>query len=199
MCLAALQGCGPARPPERAAATDPLSVERREKDRAFKSSPDSPLPERDKPRFGRLAYYPIEPRLSFHVRLNRYPRPETVRIGTNTGEIRTALRYGYFEFEIDGRPCRLQAYRMEDSPEPRGPSLFIPFRDATSGVDSYAAGRYIDLRENTSGMYDLDFNRAYNPSCAYNPTFSCPVPPAENTLLVAVRAGEKKYPLGEGH
>ena len=71
--------------------------------------------------------------------------------------------------------------------------LFIPFRDLTSGQETYASGRYIDLAENTSGAYELDFNRAYNPYCAYNSAFSCPIPPAENTLALAIRAGEKKY------
>lgn len=75
----------------------------------------------------------------------------------------------------------------------QGPSLFIPFRDQTSGQETYGSGRYIDLAENTSGIYTLDFNRAYNPYCAYNDTYSCPLPPAENTLAVPIRAGEKKY------
>ena len=202
LCLAAigvcagLQGCTSAPPPD--PAPDPLTAERLDKDRGFKAGSSSPLPEGDRARFSGLAYYPVDPRLRFHVKLNRYPRPEPIRIGTNTGEIRDGLRYGYFEFQIDGRTCRLQAYRMEDDAD-RGAYLFIPFRDATSGAETYAAGRYIDLRENTSGMYELDFNRAYNPYCAYNTTFSCPVPPPENTLPVAVRAGEKKYPLAEGH
>jgi uncharacterized protein (DUF1684 family) len=75
----------------------------------------------------------------------------------------------------------------------------MPFRDATSGQETYASGRYIDLKENTSGVYDLDFNRAYNPYCAYNSTFSCPVPPAENVLKVPIRAGEKNYNSSGNH
>jgi uncharacterized protein (DUF1684 family) len=137
--------------------------------------------------------------LRFKVKLNRFATPRTVRLGTNTGEVRSALRYGYFEFQIAGRTCRLHVYRMEDTPDAEGPRLFIPFRDATSGKETYAAGRYIDLRENTTGMYELDFNRAYNPSCAYGEDFSCPMPPAENTLEVAVRAGEMNYPLVPQH
>jgi uncharacterized protein len=198
LCLALTQGCSTTAPPERAPAADPLAAERTDKDRMFRTGSSSPLPEAEKARFHGLAYFPPDPRLRFHVKLNRFPRPEQIRIGTNTGEIRDAVRYGYFEFEIGGRTCRLQAYRMEDNAG-RAPSLFIPFRDATSGTETYAAGRYIDLKENTSGMYDLDFNRAYNPYCAYNTTFSCPVPPEENTLPVAVRAGEKQFPPAEGH
>jgi uncharacterized protein (DUF1684 family) len=108
------------------------------------------------------------------------------------------LRYGYFDFKVGDQICKLQVYRLEDA-SGVGASLFIPFRDSTSGQETYAAGRYIDLKENTSGVYDLDFNRAYNPYCAYNSEFSCPIPPAENTLRVAIRAGEKKYPIGVEH
>jgi hypothetical protein len=141
-----------------------------------------------------LSYYPINPDLRFSARLHRYPSPRRIRMATNTGEIRSGLQYGYFEFSVKGQDCCLQVYRLEDAPETGGGAyLFIPFRDATSGIETYGAGRYIDLKENTSGVYDLDFNRAYNPTCAYNPQFSCPVPPADNTLKVPIRAGEKKY------
>jgi len=174
------------------AAGDPVVSERRQKDGAFKNGPESPLPDQDKADFRGLEYFPIDPSLRFRVKLNRYPAPRKVRIGTNTGEIRNALRYGWFEFEIEGRACRLQAYRMEEVGS-GGPSLFIPFRDATSGKETYAAGRYVDLPENTSGVYTLDFNRAYNPYCAYGKDFSCPIPPPENALPVPVRAGERDY------
>ncbi len=167
--------------------------ERREKNLAFRTGPDSPLLEKNKTRFQGLDYYPVDPSLRFQVRLNRYPSPREVRIGTNTGEVRSGLRYGYFEFSVNGTPCRLQAYRMDEDQGGRGPSLFVPFRDATTGTETYAAGRYIELPENTTGIYDLDFNRAYNPFCAYGRDYSCPVPPAENTLPLPIRAGEKRY------
>ncbi len=169
-----------------------LLQERAAKDAAFKSE-NSPLRPEDRPGFHGLAYFPVNPKLRFSVRLQRYPAPTRVRLGTNTGEIRSALRYGYFDFKVEGQDCRLHAYRLEDAPESGGSMLFIPFRDSTSGKESYGAGRYVDLKENTSGVYDLDFNRAYNPSCAYNSEFSCPVPPSENTLKVPIRAGEKRY------
>jgi uncharacterized protein (DUF1684 family) len=192
------QGCTRPQPEKAPLAGDPVIQERLEKDRAFKTSPNSPIPVKDRMQFGGLRYYPFDPALRFMVKLSRYPRPERIRLGTNTGELREALKYGYFDFEIGGRPCRLQVFRTEDSPEQGVPYLFIPFRDSTSGSETYGAGRYIELRENTSGTYELDFNRAYNPSCAYSEGFSCPVPPPENTLRVAVRAGEMNYaPAGE--
>jgi uncharacterized protein (DUF1684 family) len=200
ICVLAIAGillvsaCSESRKPESAVppSKDSISRERAEKD-AFFMSANSPLLPKDRPAFHGLQYYPVDPALEFSVPLHRYPAPARVRLGTNTGEIRSSLRYGYFDFQVGGQDCRLQAYRLEDSPDSGGPQLFVPFRDATSGKETYAAGRYIDLKENTSGIYDLDFNRAYNPSCAYNAEFSCPVPPAENTLRVPIRAGEKKH------
>jgi len=171
---------------------DPVLQERMAKDETFKLA-GSPLLPQDRTAFHGLSYFPMDPTLRFAVPLHRYPAATLVRLATNTGEIRSGLRYGYFDFRVGNQACRLQVYRLEDAPESGGPMLFIPFRDATSGKESYGAGRYIDLKENTSGVYDLDFNRAYNPSCAYNGEFSCPVPPAENTLTVPIRAGERKY------
>ncbi len=179
----------------RPVAGNSILDERRAKDEDFRSGADSPIREKDRPSFRGLAYYPPNPDLDFTVQLHRYPAPRQIMLATNTGEIRRGLRYGYFDFKVSGQDCRLQVYRLEDS-SGSAASLFIPFRDATSGVETYASGRYIDLKENTTGIYELDFNRAYNPYCAYNSDFSCPVPPAENTLAAAVRAGEKKYPSG---
>ena len=172
---------------------DPVISERIARDEAFRSGPDSPIPVKDRNSFQKLEYYPVNESLKFSVRLNRHSRPKQVRLGTNTGEIRSGLCYGFFEFVVDGQSCRLQVYRLDDVAGSGGPNLFIPFRDATSGSETYAPGRYIDLAENTSGIYELDFNRAYNPYCAYNDEYSCPLPPEENTLPVPIRAGEKKY------
>jgi uncharacterized protein (DUF1684 family) len=171
---------------------DTVLRERVEKDAVFRSD-NSPIHRQERANFKGLSYYPIDPGLKFSVQLHRFPVPAQVRMATNTGEIRRGLRYGFFDFQAGGRDCRLQVYRLEDAPGDTAANLFIPFRDSTSGQETYAAGRYIDLKENTSGTYDLDFNRAYNPSCAYNSDFSCPVPPAENTLKVPIRAGEKSY------
>jgi uncharacterized protein len=195
--LIAGQSCTKSGPSDSPTANiqDPILQERQAKDAAFKSADSSPILPQDKPGFRGLAYYPIDPGLRFSVTLHRYPNPQQVRLGTNSGEIRSGLRYGYFDFKAGGQDCRLQVYRLDDAPD-HGTALFVPFRDATSGQESYGAGRYIDLKENTSGIYDLDLNRAYNPSCAYNSTYSCPAPPPENTLLTPIRAGEKQYSSG---
>ena len=196
-CLAillALGGCTQTEIPigKQSEPADPVLQERISRDAAFKSAENSPLLPEDRAGFRGLAYYPIDPGLRFTVRLKRYSSPKPFRLATNTGEIRSGLRYGYFDFRIGDQDCRLQAYRLEDAPG-GAPYLFIPFRDATTGRETYGSGRYIDLKENTSGIYSLDFNRAYNPSCAYNSEFSCPLPPEENTLEVAIRAGERDF------
>jgi uncharacterized protein len=182
-----------------AGSEDPMLRDRQERDRAFRSNPGSPIPAEDRARFQKLDYFPLNSGLRFHLKLHRYAAPERIRLATNTGEVREGLRYGYFEFSVASETCRLQVYRLDENENPGQPYLFIPFRDATSGKDTYAAGRYLDLQENTSGTYDLDFNRAYNPSCAYGGDFSCPTPPAENHLKVPITAGEKKYPLARDH
>jgi uncharacterized protein (DUF1684 family) len=192
----ALAGCSKSEISKRELLTPEkiIARERSEKDAAFRSGANSPILPGEKKTFKGLSYYPINAGLRFSARLHRYPSPRQIRMATNTGEIRSGLQYGYFEFRAEGRDCRLQVYRLEDAPDTGGgASLFVAFRDATSGVETYGAGRYIDLKENTSGVYDLDFNRAYNPYCAYNTQFSCPVPPADNTLKVPIRAGEKRY------
>lgn len=170
-----------------------LLQERAQKDASFKFGPQSPLPDTAKASFKGLSYYPPNPDLRFRVQLTRYRVPQMIRIGTNTGEVRTGLRYGYFDFQVEGKSCRLQVYRMDDTLAEGGAYLFIPFKDKTSGAETYVPGRYIDLQENTSGWYDLDFNRATNPYCAYGKGYSCPVPPEENKLAVPIRAGEKTY------
>jgi len=195
ICVCTFCGCSGSDRSDRELSSlpqDPILQERLAKDKAFKSEQDSPLPSGERSGFQGLSYYPINPDLRFSAKLNRYAGPKQIRLGTNTGEIRSGLRYGYFDFQVENRACRLNVYKLEDAPD-QGASLFIPFRDATSGKETYDAGRYIDLKENTSGIYDLDFNRAYNPFCVYNSKFSCPLPPGENMLEVPVRAGEKKY------
>ena len=177
-------GCGRRPAEDLSQANDPVVRARKEKDQAFRSGPDSPLPEEERGRFRGLEYFPVSPQYQFRVKLARYERPLELRMATNTSEERRALRYGYFEFQLQGKICRLQVYKVFEDNESGGSSLFIPFRDATSGRETYGGGRYIDLAENTTGIYDLDLNRAYNPFCAYG---------RENTLPVRVPAGEKVY------
>jgi len=108
---------------------------------------------------------------------------------TSVGAERQMRRVGTLEFALKGRPLKLSAFVEVGAPNVD--HLFVPFTDLTSGTETYPAGRYLDLDRNATGLYEIDFNRAYHPYCYYNPTFDCPYPPAENRLSVPVRAGER--------
>ena len=109
---------------------------------------------------------------------------------TSKGTRQQFHRLGYFEFDIEGRMVNLQAYK---SAERESDELFIPFRDGTSGKESYAAARYLDIEEKADNNYVIDFNYAYNPYCAYSEDYVCPLPPKENWLDVKILAGEVNY------
>jgi uncharacterized protein (DUF1684 family) len=111
-----------------------------------------------------------------------------VRLETSTGSEETYRRAGIARFEVDGTAGQLTLYEPED-----GGDLFLPFRDATSGSETYGSGRYLEVHPPRKGRVRLDFNYAYNPYCAYNDAWTCPLPPAENWLSIPIRAGEKAY------
>ena len=98
-------------------------------------------------------------------------------------------RVGTLEFSLKGQPMKLTAF--VEAAAPNLDTLFVPFTDLTSGTETYPAGRYIDLKRTATGIYNIDFNRAYIPYCYYNPTYECPYPPRENRLPLPVRAGER--------
>lgn len=116
----------------------------------------------------------------------------TVTLPTSTGKMRDMTIAGQLVFEVDGQEQRLTAYASKGQDEEEG-WLFIPFRDATSGAETYGSGRYVDVPppdDADSAIYDVDFNLAYNPSCAYSPAYDCPFPPPGNRLSIPVTAGE---------
>jgi len=149
--------------------------------------PDSPLV-----RSGPLPrWFPPDPahRLRARLRPEKEPREETVL--STRGFQRRALRLGHLEAELLGKPLRLLALRLLE-PGVGEAAVSVFFRDATSGRETYPVGRYLDPKpiEGAPGDYLLDFNRAYNPTCAFSGHYSCPVPPRENVLAFPVRAGE---------
>lgn len=163
---------------------------RERKDAFFRTNPDSPIPPSERPSFNGLAYFEPSLALRFGARLERYQDPEGIMLGTSKGTRQVFNRVGVFEFVIEGKLVRLNAYQSAERDEP---SIFLPFRDSTSGRESYGASRYLDLDVEHDDEYAVDFNYAYNPYCAYSDNYVCPLPPRENWLTVAVRAGEKKY------
>ena len=170
---------------------------REEKDTLFRESPESPLPSEDKERFSQLRYFPVDLRLKFTGPIHTYSDPDRIEMLTTTGKLREFHVAAYFPFVIDGQRHRLQLYRAVETHPGHEPSYFVPFRDLTNGKETYGAGRYIDIPINEEDdVYTLDFNLAYNPYCTYSPEYSCPIPPRENHLKVAVRAGEMNYLKG---
>jgi uncharacterized protein len=167
-----------------------LSRFRAEKDDFFMTSHSSPLSHGDAAASKGLKYFDPNPALRFEVKLQRYATPEGIMLTTSKGTRQLFNRVGYFDLSMAGTPVRIQAYQ---SAERDDPNLFVPFRDSTSGQESYGAARYLDLEVEHNDEYALDFNYAYNPYCAYSEDYVCPLPPQENWLKVPVRAGEKKY------
>jgi uncharacterized protein (DUF1684 family) len=164
---------------------------RMEKDSFLLTSPRSPIKKEDRQTFQHLKYYEINPQFVVKATLHRDENQPQLTITTTTGKTRDAVSYGKLEFTLMGKLFHLTAYKFTDR-RSEG-ELFVPFTDSTSGRETYGAGRYLDLEENETGEYVLDFNKAYNPYCAYNEEYSCPIPPRENRLSLAITAGERVY------
>jgi uncharacterized protein len=164
---------------------------RAEKDAYFKAGGGSPIPVAEREAFTGLPYYPVDPSLRFEDRrLEPYAggEPSNFQIPTSDGKLRPAHRAGILAFDLGGERRTLTAYTFDGGD---GESLFVPFLDSTSGVETYGAGRYLDLDPEEDGSYTLDFNLAYHPSCVYDVRFSCPLTPAENRLPIRIEAGER--------
>jgi uncharacterized protein (DUF1684 family) len=169
---------------------------RREIDHFMKYHPQSPLEPEQRDNFEGLEYYDYDEALVFEVDVNLLPEDEPiVTMQTSTGDSQEYRRWATFTFEVDGQEASLTIYS-----NPLGQEYFMPFRDATNGQETYGAGRYMDdhrpgFRRLGPTRFEIDFNYAYNPYCAYSPYFSCPLPPRENWLKVPIRAGEKDFRL----
>jgi len=166
-----------------------LETERSMKDGFMSSDPESPFVVGRVP-FHALRYFPPNPKYVVRGTLERRAAPEESYLRTNRDN-QAVMRYiGDLSFILAGEALRLRLYHAGEGV---GTSVFVPFRDRTSGQESYGAGRYLTLELNESDEYEVDFNRAFNPYCAYTDDFECPFPPSENDLPVAVRAGEKAW------
>jgi len=167
-----------------------LLASRAAKDAMFKSSPDSPLLREDRGAFTGLLYFPVNALYRMPSRLDE-ERSNTniIELSTSATEKRRMQRVGSLRFTFNGQPLSLTAFADEGTRTIT--RLFVPFGDLTSGETTYGGGRYLDLDRTSTGLYDLDFNRAYHPYCVYNINYVCPVPPRENRLEMAVLPGEK--------
>ncbi len=172
-----------------------LEREREEKDKFFSLHPQSPIPFEEREKFKKLDYYPPNPNYRLKLELHEHEEKKTVKMAYTRGNEQKFLRWGEFQFKIEDQEQFLQAYKSNPEEE----KLFVPFKDKTSGKETYGAGRYIDLESERDHIADrkwiLDFNKAYNPWCVYSEAYTCPFVPPENQLNVPIHAGEKNYPL----
>jgi uncharacterized protein (DUF1684 family) len=184
----ALSACssGPADPNADYAAK--LQAERAAKDAAFRRQVDQPIPAGKMDELLPLKYFPAD--LSYVVPASFAPaaRRTPLQIPTSTGQMRAMELVGTLEFTLKGQALSLGALAEAGSPPDR---LFVPFTDLTSGTETYEAGRYLEISRTATGIYTIDFNRAFQPYCAYNHSYDCPYPPLSNRLTVPIRAGEK--------
>jgi len=166
---------------------------RQSKDAAFKSTADdsiSPIPKAERASFTGLTYYPIDEhyRTPAALAVESSNPPVVIELQTSGAELDRYRKVGTLGFTIGGVSYKLTAFAEEGASLDR---LFVPFGDLTNGGETYKGGRFLELDRTPTGLYELDFNRAYHPFCVFNPNYICPVPPRENRLPVAIRAGER--------
>lgn len=206
-------GCGEAEVPAQPVVTDdvnlPMDVEddevmlyidevmahRLEEFQDFKDTAKSPLATEDIESFNGLDYFEPDPDYRVTAVLNRFENPDTVLFETSTDRMPEYLVYGTLQFTLKDTLCALTIYQqvaLMDDPV-WGNILFLPFTDATTGVTSYGAGRYLEPEIPEGDSMEIDFNYAFNPYCAYADRWSCPIPPKANDLQVTVAAGVKAW------
>ncbi|MEQ8906230.1 DUF1684 domain-containing protein [Ekhidna sp.] len=155
----------------------------------FRSSQASPFVQKGV-EYQKVEYY--QPNLDFKVngKLDRFTKRETLTLGNSDGTTAIYLKFANATFKVKGKECSLLILKALGF----GNQYLLAFGDATSGDTTYGGGRYLDVVIGKSDQISLDFNKAYNPYCAYFADFTCPLPPSENLLEVAIEAGEKNYP-----
>jgi hypothetical protein len=163
-----------------------LETLRLAKDDFFRQDTESPLTAEQRRNFAGLSYFPEDPNLRLEISPLEFPKGERITMQTSTGDEQIYDRHSRFHFQVEGSPAELTIYK--------GPNgFFLPFIDAMAGTETYPAGRYLEPEPLPGGRFLVDFNLAYNPYCAYNANWSCPLTPFENRLKVPIRAGEKLF------
>lgn len=183
--LALLSACSPAP----ATYSDQIAAWHAEKDRFMRQSSESPVPADKRATFPPLSYFPVDPSYRIPASLQPAPSGPVVEMPTSTGQLRRMRRVGTLAFTLKGQPLSIGAFVEADQRDMN--RLFVPFGDRTNGVETYQGGRYLELERTPTGLYDLDFNRAFHPFCLFNPSYDCPYPPPESRLKVPIHAGEK--------
>lgn len=182
--------------------TSNLKAFRDGRDKEFRDRESSPLTEAGFERFDGLNYFPTDRRFRVRATFTLTYDGRIFEMPTSSGSVKRFVKYATLSFRINGKPQKLSVFQSEAETLKKYPEyahlLLVPFKDATNRTSTFGGGRYISIVEPKGKMVILDFNLAYNPSCAYgSDRFSCPVPPAENRLAVAITAGEKRYTTAE--
>ncbi|KAA3647846.1 MAG: DUF1684 domain-containing protein [Chloroflexi bacterium] len=159
---------------------------RHSKDELFATDPNGPLTPEQRASFESLNYFEENPDLRLEIEVQPFEEQKDIQMQTSTGDMQTYKRYGRFKFEVDGEEAELTLYASQHG-------FFLPYVDSQAGEATYGAGRYLDPTVLPNGKFLIDFNMGYNPYCAYNEMWSCPLPPAENRVKVAIKAGEKNF------
>jgi len=159
----------------------------------FKNPETSILLKEDFEQFKSLEFYPVDMNFRVKAILKRTPNEKPFLMPTTTDRLPLYVKYATLHFSIHGRDFVLDLFQNMEPKEGYEDYLFLPFTDLTSGDGSYGGGRYIDLTQSEGDTLILDFNKAYNPYCAYNPNYSCPIPPAQNDLKIRIEAGVKDF------
>ena len=166
---------------------------RKEMDEYMKDDPESPFNYKGKVEFHGLNYFDVNPDFVFRSKIVEYDDRKTIPIYGTKGEERSAVRFGYLPFSKDGNDYRLNLYANVG----RDSTIYysIWFTDKTTNEETYGVGRYLsfELKPNKDYIYTIDFNKAFNPYCAYSSDYSCAIPTKDDYLDLAIEAGEKKY------
>lgn len=162
---------------------------------SFADSLKSPLMKEDLSQFEGLDFYPISEKFIVEAKFIRTKNEKAFQMKTTTARTPIYKKYGELHFKIDGKELKLNVYQNIELNKKPGfkDYLFLPFSDATCGKESYIGGRYVDTKIQKGKKWTIDFNKAYNPYCAYNYKYSCPIVPLENDLAVEINAGVKKF------
>lgn len=167
----------------------------RELNAEFKDASKSPLKNKDRKNFEGLDFFKVDSTYVVKARLELTPDSQWFNMRTTTSRVTKERVFGILHFELKGKPYQLNVYQGAETMEKEGMEdyLFLPFLDETNSFESYGGGRYLDLRIPQGDTIIIDFNTAYNPFCAYNEKYSCPIVPRENYLKTRVEAGVKAF------
>lgn len=172
-----------------------IKKERKQKDTEMLTSDKSPIPADEKATFKELKYYKPKAKFRKEAGFKRFDQATHFLMKTSTDRLPEYSLYGVVNFIHNGKNYSLNVYQNIELLKNPGYEkyLFVPFNDETNGKETYGGGRFLDLTETGADTLVIDFNLAYNPYCAYNHKYSCPIPPEENNLKIKVKAGEKKW------